>query len=147
MHRATVADLKFADDRNVVLALAGDDARAAAGAHIQIDRHPPLLIGGQRRMRVKGWQRTRFFVIARDLLHELVILAVTIDRRFAHEPTTFDAPVILRDRERICARNFLDRHAVDRLTVSDDVMRIVRCAQKISIESGFFANRPVCLRP
>ena len=82
-----------------------------------------------------------FFVIARDFLHELVILAVTIDRRFAHEPATLDAPVILRDRERICARNFLDRHAVDRLTVGDDVMRIVRCAQKISVEAGFFANR------
>ena len=53
MHRAAVANLKLADDRNIVLALAGNDARAATGADIQIDRHPPLLRGLERRMRVK----------------------------------------------------------------------------------------------
>ena len=115
MHGAAVADLQFADDRNVVFRLAGDDAGAATGADVEIDRHAPLLRGSERRMGVKGGKVVRQFFVARDLLHELVVAAVTIDRRFAHESATFDAPVILRDRERICARTFLNCHALDRL--------------------------------
>ena len=59
MHGAAVRDLKFADDRNVIFALAGNDARAATGADIQIHRHPPLLRRGHRRMGVEGRQTLR----------------------------------------------------------------------------------------
>src|SRR5207253_1982339 len=52
VHRPAMGDLQFADDRDIVLRLAGDDARAAAGAGIQIDRHSPLLRRLQRRMTV-----------------------------------------------------------------------------------------------
>src|SRR5207253_9729863 len=43
MHLAPLRDLGLADDRHVVLALAGDHARVAADAGIQVDRHPPLV--------------------------------------------------------------------------------------------------------
>ena len=83
-------------------------------------------------------------------------------RRFAHEPAAFDAPVILRDRERIGPRVCVDLCAVDRravrgrrairrrgdgnrldrLAVHRDVMRIRAGAQQVSIETRFFADRP-----
>src|SRR5262249_24465459 len=43
VHLAPKEHLLFADDRNVVLRLAGDDARATAGASRQIDHHSPLV--------------------------------------------------------------------------------------------------------
>jgi hypothetical protein len=36
-------DLLLADDRNVVLGLAGDDAGVAADAGVEVDAHPPLV--------------------------------------------------------------------------------------------------------
>ena len=43
MHLAVSRDLVLADNRHVVLALAGDHAGVAADAGIQVDRHPPLV--------------------------------------------------------------------------------------------------------
>ena len=43
VHLALFRDLDLADNRHVVLALAGDHARVAADAGIQVDRHPPLM--------------------------------------------------------------------------------------------------------
>ena len=40
-----VGDIVAADDGNVVLRLTRDDARAAAGAGAEIDRHRPLVRG------------------------------------------------------------------------------------------------------
>src|SRR5690606_11300396 len=45
-HLAAALDLVTADDRDVVLDLAGDDAGVAAGAAAQVDRHAPLLHPG-----------------------------------------------------------------------------------------------------
>ncbi len=42
MHFPAVGDLFFTDDRDVVFALASDDAGVAADALVQVDRHPPL---------------------------------------------------------------------------------------------------------
>src|SRR5207237_10625827 len=42
VHLAPLRDLDLADDRHVVLALAGDHARVAPDARVQVDRHPPL---------------------------------------------------------------------------------------------------------
>ena len=53
MHGAAVADLQFADDRDVVFRLAGDDAGAASGADVEVDGHSPLLRRFERRMAVK----------------------------------------------------------------------------------------------
>ena len=43
VHLALSRHLDLADNRHVVLALAGDHARVAPGAGIQVDRHPPLV--------------------------------------------------------------------------------------------------------
>ena len=43
LHLAPLRDLDLADDRHVVLALAGDHARVAPDARVQVDRHPPLV--------------------------------------------------------------------------------------------------------
>ena len=43
VHLAAVQHLLLADDGDVVLRLAGDDARPAAGAGGQIDRHAPAV--------------------------------------------------------------------------------------------------------
>src|SRR5262249_53393993 len=43
-HRTALRDLILADDRDVVLADAGDDTRAAARAGVQIDRHRPAAL-------------------------------------------------------------------------------------------------------
>ena len=42
VHLAIADDLLLADDRDVVLRLAGDHARGTAGAGAQVDRHAPL---------------------------------------------------------------------------------------------------------
>ncbi len=42
VHVAVAPDLVLADDREVVLRLAGDDAAAAAGAGVEVDDHLPL---------------------------------------------------------------------------------------------------------
>ena len=96
--RATVADLQFAHDRNVVFALAGNDTGTATSANVQIDRHAPLLWRVERRMAVKRRQIGRLFFVARDLFHEIIVRAIFLERRLAHEPAAFDAPMILRDR-------------------------------------------------
>ena len=95
VHLAAVRDLRLADDRHVVLGLAGDDAGVAAGADVLVDRHAPrvavvlaslehretderlmLLLGGERR-----------------LLLELFGVAD------ANEVASFERPVILRGDE------------------------------------------------
>src|SRR4029077_20706879 len=43
MHLARVPNLNLADNRHVVLALAGHHARVATDAGVQVDRHPPLM--------------------------------------------------------------------------------------------------------
>src|SRR4030095_15233887 len=43
VHLAPLRDLDLADNRHVVLALAGRHARVAADAGVQVDRHPPLV--------------------------------------------------------------------------------------------------------
>src|SRR5262249_46134378 len=44
-HDAPARHLFLADDRDIVLRVAGSDAGTAAGAGVEIDRHPPLMLG------------------------------------------------------------------------------------------------------
>ena len=63
-----------------------------------------------------------------------------LNRRFPHEATAFNAPVILRDRKRIRPRRFRDFDAFDRLAVSRDEMRVRAVAQEVPVEARFFAD-------
>src|SRR5438105_4436396 len=92
-------------------------------------------------MAVKAWQLSRQLVVACDLLHELVVLAIMLQRRLAHEPAPFDAPMILRDRQRISPARFRHFDTRHRLRISRDEMRIRAGAQEKSIEAGLFADR------
>src|SRR6202011_562749 len=85
-------------------ALAGDDAGTAAGADVEIHGHAPLLLGIERRMAVNRRQLRGQFFVARDLLYELGIFAVMLERRFAHQSAAFDAPMVLRERKRVSAQ-------------------------------------------
>src|SRR5207247_6237066 len=84
VHDAAMRDLQFSDNRNVVFRLAGDHASVAAGAHIQVNAHSPLLRRVQRRMGVETWWRMRQFFCARNLFREFVVLAITLQRSFAN---------------------------------------------------------------
>src|SRR5207248_9685762 len=59
-----------------------------------------------------------------------------LERRLAHQPTAFDAEMILRDRKRIFSPNFLDGDAGDRFTVCNDVMRITCGAEQVAVETA-----------
>src|SRR5947209_1814089 len=91
-------------------------------------------------MRVKRWQSRRQFIVARDLLHELAILAITLHRRFPDQSTALDAEMILRDRERIFTAGFRNLYALDYFSVGDDEMRVLRGPQKISIKPNMLAG-------
>ena len=49
VHLTTACDLILADDRDVVLALAGDRAGITSNACVQIDRHSPLILSVEHR--------------------------------------------------------------------------------------------------
>ena len=74
VHDAAMGDLQFADNRDVVFRLAGDDAGAASGAGVEIDCHAPLLGRGEWRVRVERRQLLRQFFVPRDLLHEVFVV-------------------------------------------------------------------------
>ena len=93
-------------------------------------------------MTVKRWHYRLRFVHPAAFLHELVVFAVTLQRRFAHDAAAFDAPMFLRRRERIFFSDLCHAHALDVLAVRDCEMRIRRRPQKIGVESGVFGDRP-----
>src|SRR5439155_26015216 len=65
---------------------------------------------------------------------------VMFEGRLAYQPTAFDAEMILCDGKRIFSPNFLDGDAGDRFTVGDDVVRIIRGAQQIAVETAALAH-------
>ena len=80
VHLAAAGDFVLADDGDVVLRLAGEDARPAAGARRQVDRHAPLvvevlLLGPQR-----GGRRDVL-----DVLREVGMLFVVGERGLADQ--------------------------------------------------------------
>src|SRR5437762_10430869 len=82
------------------------------------------------------WQ----LVVTRDFFHEFVVFAVMFEDRFAHQPTAFDAEMILGDGKRIFSPNFLNSDASDRFTVGNDVMRIIGGTQEIAVETAALAH-------
>ena len=129
-----MADLQFADDRDVVFSLAGNDAGAAPGADVQVHRHAPLLRRVQGRMRVERRKFFRQLFVARDLHYEILVCAVTIERRLAHQSAAFDAPMLLRDGQRVLGPGLFNLDAFHRFPVGHDEMRIENGAQEIGVE-------------
>ena len=73
VHRPAMGDLQFADNRDVVLRLAGDDTGAATSADIEIDRHAPLLGRVERRMAVDAWQPMGQVFLTGNFFRELIV--------------------------------------------------------------------------
>src|SRR5262249_48787071 len=90
LHLAAPLDLLLADDRDVVLGVAGDDARVAPRARGEIDRHAP----GVALVLAAGIQRQ--VVLAVLVLALGVVLA---EMRRAHDVATLHGVMTLRRRE------------------------------------------------
>src|SRR4029077_5299557 len=92
VHLAAASDLLLADDRDVVLGLAGDDAGAAAGTRRQVDGHAPLvarvlpLVAVERRRQTADLRR-------RVVGGEMRVLLVLLVRGGADETAALHAVV------------------------------------------------------
>src|SRR5215510_11260277 len=86
------------------------------------------------RINTRWWMRQFFF--AGNFLGKIVVLAVTLQRRFTNNTTSFDAKMFLRDRERIRSADFRHPYTFDRLPARDSEVRICSRAQKVAIETG-----------
>src|SRR5262249_30281082 len=96
VHLAPAHDFGFADDRNVVLRLAGHDASAAADARIQINRHPPGVT------RILEVLIERMILCWRLLFEagEVRMLAIFVERCRSHQLAPFHIVMKLRVSQR-----------------------------------------------
>src|SRR5205085_8635488 len=90
VHLARARDLLLADDGDVVLGLAGDDAGIAADTGCHVNRHPPLvaapaglLVLRVVPLRIHRLAALRLTVLARGLRRLLLVLALGRERRVA----------------------------------------------------------------
>jgi hypothetical protein len=97
VHLAIAIDLFLADDGDVVLRHARDDAGPAAGAGRQIDRHAPLLT----LVFEVGIERQRAGERVPHVVDDRWIFRVLRQRRHARGMTSLHRVVILRGREQI----------------------------------------------
>src|SRR5438270_13260051 len=115
LHLATSDDLLLADDRDVVLGLAGDDARAATRALAQVDRHAPLV--GFLAVVVGRVSGRRYSTPLFDLLVELRVLVEGVRQSGGHRglrrlaAVGRHAPVVLGDAELVAAAGLHHRRA------------------------------------
>src|SRR5438093_8576739 len=63
-----------------------------------------------------------------------------LEGRLAHQPTAFDAEMILRDRKRILSSNLFDGDAGDHFAIRDEVMRITAGPQQIGVKTAALAH-------
>src|SRR4029453_1456242 len=140
MDDAAMRYLYFSDNRNVVFRLAGDHASVAAGAHIQVNAHSPLLRRVQRWMGVETWWRMRQFFCARNLFREFVVFAITLERSFANKAAAFDAEMFLCNRERVTAADFSHLHSLNPLRPTNSTTGIRCCSQEIAIKPGLLGK-------
>ena len=94
VHLAAAHHFVFADDGNVVLRLARDDARVAAVARVEIDRHAPLVAAGFFLLVGEHRPQRRQFVLVFLQRCELSTW------HGAHEIAPFHQVVVLHARER-----------------------------------------------
>ena len=111
-HVAVFADLVFADDWNVILCLASDNAGVATCAGVEIYRHAPLLLRGQFGMGVERniW---RDVTIHAHLLGEGVVFIVTVNRSLTNEIAAFHAAMLLGLSHRVVAVRDLESHSAE----------------------------------
>src|SRR6266404_6554955 len=96
-------------------------------------------------MAVKRRQIFCRFVNAGAFLDEIVVFPVLVELRFPHDSASFDAPVILGNRERILFANFRNPDALDVLSIGNDEMWIGGGPEEVGVESGNIAVwRIVC---
>ena len=97
MHLPSAQHLLLPDHRDVVFGLAADDARVAADAGIDVDRHAPLVAF----VREFGVQRDRPRRRLIVFMHHLRIADVLVTCHGAHDVPAFHQVVILRAGELI----------------------------------------------
>src|SRR5437773_3172071 len=91
-------------------------------------------------MRVNTRRRMWQLFFAWNFLRELIVGAIAFERRFTDETAPLDAKMFLRDRERIRTPDFRHAYAFDPLPARDSEVRICRCAQKVTIETGLLRD-------
>ena len=130
VHLAVDADLLLADDRDVVLGHARDDAGAAAGAGRQVDRHAPLVA----LVLVVRVQRERLRKRVRHVLDDFGLVRVLRERDDARGMAAFHRVVVLRRGEQIPIAG------LDDLEAGAEPGR-VRRAQQVGVERLRFLAR------
>jgi len=98
VHRASVRAVVLADDRRVVLGLAGGDARAATGAAGEVDAHHPLVTRG---VVVLAVQLHVFDLVGQEAVDEVVICLVLRARATKHDRAVLHRERLLRSHEGI----------------------------------------------
>ena len=132
LHRAAALDLVLADDRDVVLGLAGDDAGVAAHAGGEVDRESPRVAAG-RHLRIERHRGPR-----RRLAHlrdGVGIAPVLLRRDRADQVAALHAPVMLRRGERGAAARLCD------LEPGADPERVAP-AQRVGVEALAVGDAP-----
>ena len=107
VHLPALHHLLLADDRHVVLALAGDHAGVAADAGVQVDRHAPLrrvLVGPLVPHRVL----VRFLAVSG---REVGMFLEVVEVRFADDRAPLHRVVVLGLRQRVGATGRAERAA------------------------------------
>ena len=130
VHLAVDVDLRLADDRDVVLGDARDDAGATAGARREVDRHAPLVAG----VLVVRVERERLRKRVGHVRDDRRLVRVLRERDHARRMPAFHGVVILGRREQIPIAG------LDDLEAGAEPGR-VRRAQPIGVERlGFLAR-------
>src|ERR1700751_6072334 len=91
-------------------------------------------------MRIDTRRRMWQVFFAWNFLREIIVRAIAFERRFADETATFDAEMLLHERERVSAPDLGHAYAVDSLSSCDSEGRICGCAKEISIETGLLGD-------
>jgi len=107
---------------------------------VEIDGHAPLL-GVIELGWCKAWAVASAVPRRPRFLHELLVAAIMLEGRLAHESAAFDREMFLRGGEGISAGDFFHRHFLDPFFIREDEMRIGASAEQIAVEAGFFADR------
>ncbi len=135
VHVAALERLLFADDRNIVFRLAGDDAVVASDAGIQVDRHAPrvrfLLVGKLLGLIEREIFRRLFFL--REVRLFLVFLETALHHERAFADGSLHRLIALR------AGELIDAADGSQLRSAREPRRLAG-TQRIDVEPGIGAD-------